>query len=273
MDLPNGSQLSLLAIIATFAFLTYRWILDGRAPQASNSAPSDRKTRKDDSTFLVRGVPLDWDADRLQSLADRESLTRFVVKSLAHEIDGRSKTATVTGTFQNSPLPPQKFGSDQTRRILLPRLAGKQPTPNQYLTLDTRFLGINTLYSPPPEDHKVESVDQSDEAARADYPSVIALSGLGGHAFGSFKERGGDYMWLRDSLPYDITQEETGNPMARVMIYGYESKLAQSKSIQNLEDLATSFHNSLLALASAPIRPIILIAHSLGGLIVKQVCF
>ncbi len=35
--------------------------------------------------------------------------------------------------------------------------------------------------------------------------SIIAISGLGGHAFGSFKERGGEYMWLQDCLPYDLT--------------------------------------------------------------------
>lgn len=78
-------------------------------------------------------------------------------------------------------------------------------------------------------------------------------------------------MWLRDSLPHDLLSE-TGQRMARVMIYGYESGVADSKNTQNIEDLATSFHSSLLALATAPTtRPIILIAHSLGGLIVKQV--
>jgi hypothetical protein len=79
-------------------------------------------------------------------------------------------------------------------------------------------------------------------------------------------------MWLRDSLPYDLTWEGDDRPLARVMIYGYESSVPQSKNIQNLEDLSTSFHHGLLGLASAPtIRPIIFVAHSLGGLIVKQV--
>ncbi|KAM3509182.1 hypothetical protein MY11210_006437 [Beauveria gryllotalpidicola] len=49
-----------------------------------------------------------------------------------------------------------------------------------------------TLFAPPLEDHELE---------------IIAVSGLGGHAFGSFKERGGSNMWLRDSLPYEITDE------------------------------------------------------------------
>jgi surfactin synthase thioesterase subunit len=80
-------------------------------------------------------------------------------------------------------------------------------------------------------------------------------------------------MWLRDSLPHDLIGNIDNRPLARVMIYGYESNMPQSKNIQNLEDLATSFRDSLLPLLSATtIRPIIFVAHSLGGLIAKQVC-
>ncbi|KAL6807195.1 hypothetical protein GGI42DRAFT_320215 [Trichoderma sp. SZMC 28013] len=71
-------------------------------------------------------------------------------------------------------------------------------------------------------------------------------------------------MWLRDALPKDI-------PTARIMTYGYNSIIANSTSMQNLEDLATSFRDSLLPLVrSDTLRPIIFIGHSLGGLIVKQ---
>lgn len=81
-------------------------------------------------------------------------------------------------------------------------------------------------------------------------------------------------MWLRDSLPYDLTLQDTNAPMARVMTYGYESSVAQSESFQNLEDLAISFLQTLSTLAPASTtRPVILVAHSLGGLIVKQVRF
>jgi hypothetical protein len=78
-------------------------------------------------------------------------------------------------------------------------------------------------------------------------------------------------MWLRDALPHHIIEGNDERPIARVMLFGYESSLPQSQSFQNLEDLATSLHNSLLALISvATPRPIIFVAHSLGGLIVKQ---
>ncbi|KAH6980866.1 hypothetical protein BKA56DRAFT_485948 [Ilyonectria sp. MPI-CAGE-AT-0026] len=217
----------------------------GRTP----ATVSDSKSSRDDRTFRVRGVPITWDTDRLKSfLTEHDNAACPVIKSLAYEIGGRSSTATVT--FQTVPLALQK----KTWYILLPK--ADENGPDRYLALSDDFLGITTLYAPSPDDHKVD---------------VIALPGLGGHAFSSFKERGSDYMWLRDALPYDITHNNDDTPIARVMTYGYESRVSQSKSIQNLEDLATSFHTALIALARAPtIKPIILIAHSLGGLIVKQ---
>ena len=72
-------------------------------------------------------------------------------------------------------------------------------------------------------------------------------------------------MWLRDALPYEI-------PGARIFTYGYDTRLEQSNSFQNLEDLAITFCASLkVALGSRPPnRPLIFIAHSLGGLVLKQ---
>src|SRR4051794_14663894 len=68
--------------------------------------------------------------------------------------------------------------------------------------------------------------------------SIIALSGLGGHAFGSFKERKSNHMWLRDDLPNDF-------PHARILIYGYDTKLEDSQSIQDLEAIAGTFRTAL----------------------------
>lgn len=80
-------------------------------------------------------------------------------------------------------------------------------------------------------------------------------------------------MWLRDALPYDIIGGDDNIPISRVLIHGYGSNLQNSDSFQNLEDLGTSFYSSLRSMIIAgSFRPIILIAHSLGGLIVKEVC-
>jgi len=73
--------------------------------------------------------------------------------------------------------------------------------------------------------------------------SCIAITGLGGHAFGSFKERGGQHMWLRDSLPGDL-------PGVRILIYGYETHLVNSQSFQNMEALATAFRTHIAAIRS-----------------------
>ncbi|KAM0188488.1 hypothetical protein ACHAPI_010595 [Fusarium lateritium] len=209
----------------------------GHASQASETVCVDSTSPKDGRTFRITSA----------------QLAGPVVRSLATEIHGRSQSATVT--FQNVSHHLQAVHASQTRSVLLPKSSGNQPSHPQYLVLDHDFFGMTTLYVPPLDDHKVD---------------VIAISGLSGHAFGSFKVRGGDYMWLRDSLPYDISDEDTDDPMARVTIYGYESGVANSNSFQNLEDLAASFYSSLRVMVEIPTRPIILIAHSLGGLIVKQ---
>ncbi|KAF8849682.1 hypothetical protein BDZ45DRAFT_555301, partial [Acephala macrosclerotiorum] len=100
--------------------------------------------------------------------------------------------------------------------------------------------------------------------------SCIAISGLGGHAFGSFKDRAGPYMWLRDSLPSDL-------PGARVILYGYDTQLHGSHTFQDLEAMASNFRSDLATLAPrdssnsrAQTIPLIFIAHSLGGLVVKE---
>ncbi|KAH8891942.1 hypothetical protein GQ53DRAFT_647556, partial [Thozetella sp. PMI_491] len=171
--------------------------------------------------------------------------------SLADEIHGRLRTAMIS--FQNVP-PVLRAG--RPWHISLPPASNPSCRP-QSLTLDDGFLGITTLYAPSPRDHKVD---------------IVAISGLGGHAFGSFKGKEGEHMWLRDALPYDIKGEGHNNPPARVIVYGYESNLEQRDSFQSIEDLGTAFRSSLLRLVGAgTIRPIIFIAHSLGGLVVKQV--
>lgn len=106
--------------------------------------------------------------------------------------------------------------------------------------------------------------------------SLIAISGLASHAFGSFKEHQGPYMWLRDSLARDL-------PKLRILIYGYDTQLHHSNSFANLDDLANSFEEAIHIIRNyptakrglqyaSPERPLILLGHDLGGLIIKAVC-
>ena len=100
---------------------------------------------------------------------------------------------------------------------------------------------------------------------KLNFYSCVAISGLGSHAFGSWKDRHSPYMWLKDAVPQYL-------PNARVLIYGYDSKLVGSRSFQNLSDVGSGFRASLkVALGSIPReRPLIYVAHSLGGLVLKQ---
>ncbi|KAM0260506.1 hypothetical protein ACHAQJ_002739 [Trichoderma viride] len=203
-----------------------------------------------EDTFRVSGIPDDWDRQQLQSfLKNQENITNVAIESLASDIHGGSQVATVS--FVNA-----SRQHDRRWSILIPVVSDIKPNHKQYLTVDKDFHGITVLYTPILQDHQID---------------VIALPGLGGHAFGSFKERWGSHMWLRDSLPIDLTLETNDQPIARVMICGYDSTVAESKSMQNIEDFAIEFRSSLQTLANATIiRPIILIGHSLGGLIIKQ---
>lgn len=120
-----------------------------------NSPPPTPETRslpRDDRSFRIRGVPISWELKDLKSfLEGHQSSAGPNIGSLAREVHGRTKTATVT--FPNV-LSFQTLHLDETWRLSLP--AEDRSPRNPYLVLEDGFLGITTLYSPPPEDHKVE---------------------------------------------------------------------------------------------------------------------
>ena len=96
--------------------------------------------------------------------------------------------------------------------------------------------------------------------------SVVALSGIGGHAFRSFKKPGKAHMWLRDELPKDL-------PGSYVMIWGYQSTMSESKDTKSIQDISRQLRHDLSQMSeSIRWRPLIFVAHSLGGLILKKVC-
>jgi hypothetical protein len=48
-------------------------------------------------------------------------------------------------------------------------------------------------------------------------------------------------MWLRDSLPYDLSG-------VRILVYGYDTRLESSQSFQSLRTLAGQFKNQIRAI-------------------------
>ena len=117
------------------------------------------------------------------------------------------------------------------------------------ITVDKSFYGLTPLNRP----RHPTSVD------------VIAVTGLAGHAYGSWATKDG-FMWLRDALPLDL-------PHARVLIYGYPSQLEDNDARSIIEDYAGSFIARIQVMretARCGSRPMVLIGHSLGCLIIKQ---
>ncbi|KAI9163486.1 Protein SERAC1 [Paramyrothecium foliicola] len=231
----DENQLLLLGFVLLFslaAVFAFKVAASRRRQSQLRPCPSltiDPKDPRSGWTVRVRGVPLHWDAERLTTFLAESSGAVVNIKSLAQEIQEDVKSATASFEVASSGLHTPRI----SRSIQLPTSPKEEASRPAYIRVDDDFHGITTLFIPPDADHRID---------------VIALSGLGGHAFGSFKQRAGEYMWLRDALPYDLVSDATGRPIVRVMTFG------------------------LLPRAAGPtVRPIIFVAHSLGGLIVKQV--
>ncbi|CAG7850983.1 SubName: Full=Related to kinesin light chain {ECO:0000313/EMBL:CCA74840.1} [Serendipita indica DSM 11827] len=94
---------------------------------------------------------------------------------------------------------------------------------------------------------------------------IVAIHGLDGHREKTWTAESG-VLWLRDLLPADI-------PNARILVYGYDAdtRSRECVSTQTIYQHADKFVKSLLRQRSdIPRRPIIFVAHSLGGIVLKQ---
>lgn len=73
-------------------------------------------------------------------------------------------------------------------------------------------------------------------------------------------------MWLSDFLPDRL-------PNARILLFGYNSNVAIETSAAGVNEQAVNLLDRFNAHRkhTSPQRPIIFIAHSLGGIVVKRV--
>ena len=112
--------------------------------------------------------------------------------------------------------------------------------------------------------------------------SIVAIHGLNGNRLDTWTHEESKKCWLRDFLPECVRG-------ARILTYGYDTGLSISSSQARINDIASHLIESLLneregqkvghplhrllELCSYPQEhgPIIFVAHSLGGIILKQV--
>lgn len=77
--------------------------------------------------------------------------------------------------------------------------------------------------------------------------------------------------WLKDFLPLQL---QDAGITARVLSYGYDSDTAFSKAVTDIDDVAAMLLDRLVGERQSleeKARPVIFIAHSLGGIVVKKV--
>ena len=93
------------------------------------------------------------------------------------------------------------------------------------IIFDQSFHGLTQLYNP--------AADPTEIMA-----DVVAITGLDGHAYGSWSGGYPKRMWLRDFLSKDL-------PKCRVMTYGYNSKLS-TPGLHTIADFGRGLRGELL---------------------------
>ncbi|MCJ1429258.1 hypothetical protein MMC29_007171 [Sticta canariensis] len=98
---------------------------------------------------------------------------------------------------------------------------------------------------------------------------IVAVHGLNGHREKTWTANNdGDVNWLSDFLPSDI-------PNARILTWGYDANTQSTSRIsaQHLYDHAKTLVSDLCLkrrMTETQTRPIVFVAHSLGGIVVKS---
>ncbi|KAJ5128266.1 ankyrin repeat-containing protein, partial [Penicillium atrosanguineum] len=197
---------AIIGVILLFAFFTRE--------RKQTEAPRPKSL-----TFRVDDIPIDHQnkfIDNLKSVAEQDpDLRRAIATITRHTLtpkDKRFACATIS------------ISTTLTGEELCTRLSVAGNLKGYKYSYTCVFDGITPLY----EHQNGADVD------------VVAVPGLGSHAFGSWKAPNSDEVWLRDFLPEDI-------PNIRVLLYGYDTTLLNSFSKQSIEDLGRIFLEQITA--------------------------
>ncbi|KAL6900028.1 hypothetical protein GGI43DRAFT_406131 [Trichoderma evansii] len=216
------------------------------------SDSSQAVTRQKNLVFRVTGLPASQTDD---------ALVDFIRKNLLKdEEQSQSKiTASIVPSCSNN----------AQERVALVEFGGKAPDflsvlvanpledwqvemGNVDINFDQHFFGFTQLYTP-----------KADKPVTAD---IIAITGLDGHAYGSWRGKGNlGRMWLRHFLSQDL-------PYCRTMSYGYNSKLS-TRGVDTIMDYSRGLMDALKKIRNTDElrqRPLFFIAHSFGGIILAH---
>ncbi|CAK37376.1 uncharacterized protein An01g13700 [Aspergillus niger] len=200
----------------------------------------DTVETKDDAARLL--------SERLSDVSARQIWVYSLALALRPQ-DNWEGPPTKVATVMFS-VPPLLVQRDPQKQVwYIPAKGHDRDSPD--LILDTQFLGLTPLND---TNHLQNSYD------------CIAISGLASHPFGSWQPKGSDkrFMWIRD----DLARYARGT---RAILYGYDTELDRSSSFQTIYDLAKQLIEQLHAYRGpGSVTPLAFLAHSLGGLVVKQ---
>jgi len=142
------------------------------------------------------------------------------------------------------------LAADSERTLCGTLISYERPIPSETSwRVDKDFIGFTPLSDP--DDANVD---------------VVAVTGLGGHALGSFRSKDGVSVWLRDFAPADV-------PQTRFVTYGYDTAVAESDSNQGIRELAHTLLDELATFrcrTRTQKRPLCFVCHSLGGVVLKK---
>ncbi|KAI1868417.1 uncharacterized protein JN550_006333 [Neoarthrinium moseri] len=205
--------------------------------------------------FRVRQLPphVDrLDAVQLVSKALGVEPTAIRIFSLARSVDPWIPTKIATLMFDDASVATEIL--EGAKRPNINKRADEwnvkvDSLPHE-LIIDKHFRGLTPLHDP-----------------TSHVADCIAISGLASHPFGSWQPQGGSktFMWIRDALPHSL-------PHVRPILYGYDTTLHGSSSFQSIFDIALGLINQLKAhgWSSPNCKPLAFLAHSLGGIVLKQ---
>ncbi|KAL8996885.1 MAG: hypothetical protein Q9169_003696 [Polycauliona sp. 2 TL-2023] len=234
--------------------------IDGQAPPQNDMIPFEVPTMEDCQTVRVSGLPREvlakdvtgW-LSEIQEFRPSDIIPGPVVQSSA------TGTSTMTLSF------PSLFEAKQVLELGGEMFSDKHGRVGRRITMDRNLIGLTTIYSSDGGPQHEPNVD------------IVFVHGAYGHPINSFArhylsssttEKSTELCWPRDELPKLL---ESGGIFPRISTYGWRAEAYLhpdgniGRDVDNfIADLKDSRHAN-------PTRPLILMGHGLGGLLVKEV--